>query len=858
MIFRFGDFALDSERYELRRGNAVVPAEPRVLEVLAHLLIHHQRVVSKEELLREIWEGRFVSEAALSRAIREVRRLLGDTAAESRWVKTVYGRGFSFAGEVVEEDRAPAEPGSGDSPRDAEPARPGGSLPAPLSPLIGREREIDEVCALLATARLLTLTGAAGTGKSRLALAVAARVAERFGDGVVFVPLAEVAEPAQLSAALALAAGVNDAGGGSTQEAVASHLRDKELLLIADNFEHLLAAAPDLADLLRACPRVSALVTSRFVLQIEGEQEYLVPPLSLPDRDAGADAIAAAPAVAMFLARARSALASFRPDREQLAYVVEICRRLDGLPLAIELAAARVKLFSPQELWQRLAERLDLLSSPSRARADRHRGLEQALAWSYELLAEDERVLFRRLSVFVGGFCLEAVEQVCTGPDEGLLDLLAALVDKSLVERQPAALPEARFGLLETTRDFARERLREAGEDETARAAHARWVLTLARRGEEQLAGGDQEGWRRRLDAEHGNMMTALDWARSGGDLTVGFATAAAMARYWSARGAYREGRGELQSLLSHPGAAEVDPEARAGVLVAHGMLCHLLCDYPCAEGSLEEAQPLLRQSGDRQRLGHVLNHLGWIAALRTRLDRAETISEEALALYRELADHRGVAVAFNNLGWVDFYRGRGARAEERFQQSLVERRAAADERGAVFTLANLALIRLHRGGGCEDLGDWIAEARALVDRLADPPLDGWVRCVEGALAVRRGAIDGGRLTLEEAVGNAREDGNLDGLAWVLLFFGEAHEQAGDHRSARACYQESLDIWRGVDTPWGVAEGLRHLADLSRKEGDPDTAVELLRQSLDLSERCGAAAIAEVCRKALADDTGQG
>ncbi len=850
VIFRFGDFALDSERYELRRGGAVVAAEPKVLEVLAHLLVHHQRVVTREELLAEIWEGRFVSDAALSRAIREVRRLLGDTAAESRWVKTVYGRGFSFAGEVVAEDRAPAEPQVVDGSRDAEPARPGGSLPASLTPLIGREREVGEVCSLLATTRLLTLTGAAGTGKSRLALAVAARVAERFGDGVVFVSLAEVAEPELLGGALALAAGVTDAGGGSALEAVECHLRDQELLLIIDNFEHLSVAAPAVTDLLRACPRLSAMVTSRFVLQVEGEQEYLVPPLSLPDRDAGPALVEAAPAVAMFLARARAALASFRPDEEELAYVVEICRRLDGLPLAIELAAARVKLFSPRELWQRLAERLDLLSSPSRARADRHRGLERALAWSYELLAEDERVLFRQLSVFAGGFCLEAVEQVCAQPGEARLDLLAALVDKSLVERQPAALQEARFGLLETTRDFARERLREAGEEAAARTAHARWVLILARRGEEQLAGGDQQLWRRRLDTEHGNMMAALDWARSGGELAVGFATAAAMARYWSARGGYREGRGELQALLRHSAAAGIDPRARADVLVAHGMLCHLLCDFPCAEESLEEAQTLLRQLDDRLRLAHVLNNLGWVATLRSRLDRAQSISDEALALHRELADHRGVAVALNNLGWVEFYRGRGSRAEERFQQSLAMRRAAGDERGVVFTLANLALIRLHRGE-CKGLDDWITEARTLVDRLADPPLDGWVRCVEGALALRRGSLHGGLATLQEAVGNAREDGNMDGLAWVLLFLGEAHEAAGDNESARACYQELLEIWRRVDTPWGVAEGLRRLAGLSRKEGDLGTAGELFRQSRDLSEPFGTSTITEACRKAL-------
>ncbi len=848
MIFRFGDFALDSERYELRRGGKVVAAEPKVLEVLVHLLIHRRRVVSKEELLAEIWDGRFVSDSALSRAVREVRRLLGDTAADSRWVKTVYGRGFSFVGKVAEEDRP--GPIAEDRARAAGPAWPARLLPAPLTTLIGRDRELDEVCSLLTATRLLTLTGAAGTGKSRLALAVATRVAGLYADGAVFVSLAEVAEPELLSGALALAVGFTDAGGGSALEAVEIHLRERELLLIVDNFEHLVAAAPAVAGLLRACPRLTALVTSRFVLQVEGEQEYLVPPLSLPDRDAEPVAIETAPAVAMFLARARSALASFRPSEEELTSVVEICRRLDGLPLAIELAAARVKLFSPHELWQRLAERLDLLNIPSRSGTERHHGLEQALAWSYELLAEEERVLFCRLSVFAGGFCLAAVEQVCA-LGEGMLDLLAALVDKSLVERQSTATQEARFGLLETSRDFARERLREAGEEEALRAAHARWVLTLARRGEKQLTGGDQEGWLKRLDAEHGNLMAALDQARSGGDLEVGLATAAALARYWSARGGYREGRGELQALLGHPAAATIEPRVRADALVAHGMLCHLLCDFPCAQESLEQAQDLLRQLGDRPRLAQVLNNLGWVAAMRSRLDRAESISQEALALHRDLADDRGVAVALNNLGWVEFYRGKGVPAEEYFEESLAMRRSAGDERGVAFALANLAVTRLHRGGARAPLEGWAEEARILVDRFADPPLDAWVRCVEGALTTRRDPAAGGIATLRASAGSFREAGNTDGLAWALLFLGEAHEAGGESDAARACYQEMLEIWRGADTPWGVAEGLRHLAGLAKATGDSPAADELYRRSLDLGERFGLQAVAAACRAAV-------
>ncbi len=376
MIVRFGPFSIDREQYELRRDGEVIPCEPQILEVLSYLVEHRARVVGRDELIDAIWKRRFVSDSAVSRAIKEVRRLLGDTGAESRWIKTVYGRGFTFVGEALNIDRPEPEPAGATSPASGM-----APLPVPLTPLVGRERELSEAGELLGKTRILTLTGAAGTGKSRLALELAERARDRFPDGLAFASLAEIRGTNLVPGAIALALGTTDGAGASAYESLQLHLRSSKLLLVLDNFEQVVGAAPDLARLLRAAPGVVALVTSRFVLRVEGEQEYPVPPLELPGNDAEASVIARAPTVELFVARARAVQPAFDPAEEDLGYVAEICRRLDGLPLAIELAAARIKMFSPRALWERLAARLDLLSSPYHHRGRTYPTLEQWPRW---------------------------------------------------------------------------------------------------------------------------------------------------------------------------------------------------------------------------------------------------------------------------------------------------------------------------------------------------------------------------------------------------------------------------------------------------------------------------------------------
>lgn len=851
VTYRFGAFSLDTERYELRHDGETVAAEPKVLEVLAHLVANRHRVVAKDELVERVWGGQFVSDSAVSRAIREVRRALGDTAAESNWVKTVYGRGFAFVQEAVEVDQRPearaAATGVGTPERDPRLDRQ--PLPSPLSSLVGRERELSEICGLLARARLMTLTGAGGAGKSRLALEAAHRLDGQFASGAAFVELADVAEPGFLAAAIARALGTGDSAGDSAEDALRRHIADRELLLVLDNFEHLLAARGVVADLLGACPNLVILVTSRFVLQVNGEQEYAVPPLDLPQDDAADGTLGDASAVALFLERARAVRHDFVPSGSDLGYIAEICRRLDGLPLAIELAAARVKVLAPRDLWQRLAERSDLLSAPGEARPRRHRSLELALGWSYDLLADEERALLRRLSVFAGGCSLATAEQVCRVAGAEVLDLLTALVDKSLVRRLPDLAGESRFGLLETTRAFARAQL-DPSEAEELRRAHADWVLELARRAEAHLTGGDQESWFERLDAEHANLLAALNWARTEGDPAIGLAIAAAVARYWSARGIYRQGRRELELLLARAEGAEVDLPLKADALSALGLLSLLMCDYPAAARALEEVREILAGLDDRHRLADTLNHLSWVLAQGPELDQAEALAREARTLHRELGNPRGISVALNNLGWAAIYRGDPVRAEEYFAQALTERRAAGDERGVAFALANLAMLRLHSSDRLDGLDAWLDEARSLVDRLGDKPLRAWVLSAQGALAARRGATEVGLELLEESLAIGRETPHPDGRAWCLLLLGGAERDRGEFPEARRRLEEARRIWGDLGVPWGVAVTGWRLAEIARDEGRDGESRDLFEESLSLFDRLGARANLEACRRA--------
>ncbi|MDX1530072.1 MAG: protein kinase, partial [Rhodothermales bacterium] len=439
--------------------------------------------------------------------------------------------------------------------RDAQagaPARASSALPAPLTSFVGREVEVERLGRLLEAARLVTLTGPAGTGKTRLAVEAARRIEHGFADGAAFVPLAPVRDPALVPSALAQALGV-EASGPALPDALADALRGCELLLVLDNFEQVTAAAPAVGALLGACPRLRVLATSRVPLRLSGEREAPVPPLAVPEPEAtpDPDGLLAHAAVRLFVERAQAVDPAFALTPENAAAVAALCARLDGLPLAIELAAARTKLFAPAALLARLGHRLDLLANRMHDRPARHHTLRQALAWSYDLLGPEEQRLYRRLGVFRGGCTIEAAEAVAglDGADD-VLDGLAALVDHSLLRTTTGADGEPRFEMLETVRTFALERLAEAGERAEAQGAHAHHVLDLAERAAPELTGAEQGTWLDRLDAEHDNLRAALDAAEADGDTGLGLRLGTALWRFWLVRGHLAEGRRRLERLL--------------------------------------------------------------------------------------------------------------------------------------------------------------------------------------------------------------------------------------------------------------------------------------------------------------------
>jgi predicted ATPase/class 3 adenylate cyclase len=656
------------------------------------------------------------------------------------------------------------------------------NLPTQITTFIGREAEIRDGLKLLDGTRLLTLTGPGGTGKTRLSLQLAAEAAASFPDGAFWVPLAPISDPELVPSTIAHSLGVQVSGSELPIDRVTEHLRDKTLLLVLDNFEQILGAAPTVSVLLDAARGLKVVTSSRAPLRISGEQELPVPPLELPDpeRLPSLEVLAQSDAVRLFIERARAVKPDFMVTAENASAVAEIVFHLDGLPLAIELAAARVKLLTPQAMLPRLRQGLDLLASPSRDRTDRQRTLRGAIAWSYDLLDQGMQRLFARCAVFVGGAQLEQLEAVC-GPSSDIgvdvLEGVSELVEQSLL-RQSEVDGEPRFRMLVTIRDYALERLAERGEATDLRTRHLAAYQVLAERARPELQGKDQKRWLDAVDLEHDNLRAALEFAISDGHADEAARLVSALWRFWQSRGYLREGRSWAERAVAVPGAT---PELRLRALEALGGLVYWMGDLAMLT-HYGAALDLAREIGDPKEIALAAYNLSFAYTIPTNdMVRGRVLLEEALALFRELGDGAGIGRASFALSNV-VSGGQGHTRED-----LLFARRTVDE-----------ALQQHR-------------------KLSNQFDLAWDLHMAGLVDLKLGDLESARREWAEAVGLFSTAGDISGMVLMLSDFSELAKAAGDLER----HDVLVGAWAALARKTGI--GLTAIFGQTEDRAQPET-----------------------------------
>jgi predicted ATPase/transcriptional regulator with XRE-family HTH domain len=737
-----------------------------------------------------------------------------------------------------------------------------GNLPTPLTPLINRTQEIAAIGASLARddVHLMTLVGPPGIGKTRLGLHVAGAWSARFRDGVFFVALAPVRDSALVLPTIAHTLGIKPAGDQLALDALCAVLSERQILLVLDNFEQVVSAAPQIAQLLRAAPKSKALVTSRAALHLSGEHLFVVPPLDRPDPRAlpPLDQLAAMPAVELFTSRMQAIRPEFMLTQENAGAVAEICARLDGLPLALELAAARGRLFSPHALLDRLRgasgpTALRLLVDGPRDLLVHQQTLRGTIDWSYDLLAEHERALLQRLAVFAGGCTEESAVAVLSfefrvlsseQPDSKLkaqnseldvLDGLASLVDKSLLKCESGPDDAPRFVMLETIREYAREKLEASGQATPARRQHAAYFLRLVEAAEGQLSGAQQDRWFARLESEYNNLWAALDWLVVD-DIADGLRLACGLRHFWHARGYLSEGRSWIEGMLARCDDCGVAEAMRASALCVAGFLALHQGDLARTVALSEASLALYHGLGEQRGIADALHNLAGVAFMRNEYTRAAELFEECLALYRGLDERAEVAQMLKNLGLIAKDQGDFARATEFYRESLAIRCALGDKRGVAQAFFNLGVVAYWQGdyaGAIELSQQGLLSYRELSDKMgAAYSLD-----TLGMAYCRQLAFEPALHMLDESLLIFRELGDQFGIALLLTDMGGVALARGDAEHATQLYSEGLSLsWKIGDKRRAAfcLEGLATAAG-SRQAGRAATlfgAADLLREAI--------------------------
>jgi predicted ATPase/DNA-binding CsgD family transcriptional regulator len=685
---------------------------------------------------------------------------------------------------------------------------------------------------------LVTLTGTGGVGKTRLALGVAAVAVSNFADGICFVTLAPLYDPELVVSTIAQVLGVREQGSRPTLDSLKDYLRDRQLLLLLDNFEQVVSAAPAVTELLMVAPDLKVLVTSRTALHLSGEHEFVVLPLALPDLRnlPPPDRLIQYGAVRLFVERAQAAQSSFAMTSENAIAIASICQQVDGLPLAIELAAGRSKLFSPQALLLRLRNRLKLLVGGAQDLPLRQQTLRGTIAWSYELLENAEQKLFRRLAVFVGGCTLEAVDAVCKSgqdPDVDMLDSVARLVDKSLLRQETQADGESRLLMLETIREYALERLEESGETEATQRKHATFFLALAEQAEPEFNGPKQAAWVERLEQERDNLRAALEWMLEEGAVEqarvrreMALRLSAALEPFWRIHGHYREGRTFLERALAHSEGASAS--LRAKVLGATADLAFYQGDLDRAEVLARQGLSLGRELENIHSIANCLSQLARVAWQRGKTIEAITLEEERVRLLRHIDQPGEVAHALWGLAWLVSVHGEYTRSLALFEEALVLYRQAGNELWVGVTLFEMAWgLFWSTLGDAATIRQRLQQGQALIIKVGDPIWSAMSFWLAALVALSESETAKAFSLIQESLVICREMDARWCIAMALQILGRVEAQQSELLAARNSYQESLALCWQVGEKWIIPWNVEGLARVVATQGEFRWAAQL-------------------------------
>jgi non-specific serine/threonine protein kinase len=713
-VYEFEQFRLDAEHLMLYRNGEPVSLPPKAVETLQALVERNGQIVHKDELMRIIWNDSIVEESNLSLYLHLLRKTLGVRSDKKPFIETLRRRGYRFSGPVKWTV---------------------GTNASRLEELIGREDELAEITRLLVSegVRLLTLTGVGGVGKTTLAQAMQAHLRPHFPNGVFFVELAAVTEPELIASAIAASLNVKINGDRPALETLKDDLTGRHLLLILDNFEQLIPGAAQISELLNAVPGLKIVVTSRVHLRLSVDHEFVVPPLPVPaiETSESLEQLSDYPSLRLFAARARHAKPGFALTSENAANVAEICRRLDGLPLAIELAAARTRLMSPATILGRLEHQLALLTGGPRDMPVRQQTMRTTLQWSYELLDEKERRLFASLAVFVGGFTLEAAEAVCGPMTEpgtehfSVLDGITSLIEHNLLTAKEQRQDESRFQMLEVVRQFALETLKQSGKKDDVDRLYAEYFCAFGETAESQLQAAQSAEWLNKLESDYDNLRAALQWA-SEKDPTIGQRLAGAIWRFWWLHGHIREGCDQLGLFLSLAPTAD---GVRAKLLSGAAQLNRLRGNRELARSYSEEELRLARSTGDKKNAALSLQRLGFLRLDDGELAEARALLEDGLQFALELGDKQVLGMLYNGLGELSRLQEDFERATDFYLKALAFNREAGDRVRQTTNLINLGATALSQND-LTTAASYYREGLTIASKMDD--MNGTLYCLEG------------------------------------------------------------------------------------------------------------------------------